>query len=161
VYSFLKLIHLGSLIFWLGPALGSWFVLRYSQKNAGEQSETTQLIYKVFFFTVTLEHIALLTLLLSGVWMAAAYGLFQAQWLQYKIVIIALFVLPLEIFDIWLGNWKLKKLIEKRGHGGMLSEKESRLVHFYHGTFTNIAIVLIPFSVLIIMWLAIAKQVPF
>ncbi|KEQ15031.1 hypothetical protein GZ78_24430 [Endozoicomonas numazuensis] len=155
----LKLIHLGSLILWLGPALGSWLVLRYSQQKAGELSATTSLIYKVFFFTITLEHLAFVSLLASGFMLAYSYHLFSLEWLHYKLAIVLLIVVPLEVVDVWLGNWKIQKLINKRNSGNRLSERENAYIHFYHKTFTYIALVAIPVSVMAIMWFAITKTV--
>ena len=66
MHAALKVIHIGSLVRWLGPALGSWLVLRYMQQQEGELSPATAKVYRVFFWTLTLEHIALVTLLLSG-----------------------------------------------------------------------------------------------
>ncbi len=158
-YSVLKLIHLGALVFWLGPALGSWLVLRYSQKKTGELSETTSLVYKVFFFTLTLEHIAFVTLLSTGFLMAYTYHLFSLEWLQYKLAIVLLVIIPLEIIDIWLGNWKVQKLVEKRSSGNTLTGREEGYIQFYHRTFTTIALITIPTSVMAIMWFAITKTV--
>ncbi|MGY0216254.1 hypothetical protein ACWJJH_02575 [Endozoicomonadaceae bacterium StTr2] len=159
-YTVLKLIHLGSLVFWLGPALGSWLVLRHAQRSTGELSQTTSLVYRIFFLTVTLEHIAFATLLTSGVLLASLYNLFTLPWLQYKLAIVLLIVVPLEVVDIWLGNWKIKQLVTKRNAGATLTSRESACIRFYHTTFTYIALATIPASVLAIMWLAISKTVP-
>ena len=158
MYSLLKLIHIGSLVLWLGPALGSWLVLRYMQRQQGELSPATGLVYKVFFATITLEHVAFCTLLLSGTWMAFSYGWLEMPWLQNKLLLVLLLVVPLEIVDIWLGNWKVKQLVCRRSAGVALSENEQALIHFYHRGFTWFAIVLLPPTVLLIMWLAVSKQ---
>ncbi len=157
-YNLLKLIHLGSIILWLGPALGSWLVLRYSQKKTGELSDTTKLIYKVFFFTITVEHIAFVSLLSFGFLLAHTYNLLGLQWLQYKLAIVILIIIPLEVIDVWLGNWKIQKIINKRNLYLKLTSREQFYIKFYHTTFTNIALLTIPTSVLAIMWLAISKS---
>lgn len=157
MYTLIKLIHIGSLIFWIGPALGSWLVLTYSQKLTGEESASTKLVYRVFFFTLSLEHIALAALLSSGAIMAFHFGHWPAQWLQWKLLIIAAVIVPIELIDIGLGNWKVKQLIEKRSHGEKLSASEHKLIHYYHYYFTTFAIAVLPFTVFAIMWLAIAK----
>jgi len=158
-YTFIKLLHIGSLAFWIGPALGSWLVLRYSQYQTGEHSNTTALIYKVFFFTLTLEHISLAVLLSTGAIMALHFGHWPAQWLQWKLLIIVLVIVPLEIVDIWLGNWKVNQLVEKRNAGTALTKLEKKLIRFYHRYFTSAAIVILPIAMFLIMWLAIAKEV--
>ncbi|MDX3775328.1 DUF2269 domain-containing protein [Chromatiaceae bacterium AAb-1] len=158
MYAALKILHLGSLIMWLGPAIGSWLVLRYMQHQEGELAAATQKVYRVFFWTITLEHIALCTLLLSGVAMAFHYGFIAAPWLQQKLWLVLLIIVPLEIVDIWLGNWKVKKLVEKRSHGRELTVCEKGMISFYHKGFTNLALVTLPITVLLIMWIAVSKQ---
>lgn len=158
MYSLLKLIHIGSLVLWLGPALGSWLVLRYMQRQQGELSSATALVYKVFFATITLEHLAFCSLLLSGGWMALSYGWLDMPWLQNKLWLVLLLVVPLEIVDIWLGNWKVKQLVSRRSAGAVLSTKEQALIHFYHRGFTWFAVAMLPPTVLLIMWLAVSKQ---
>lgn len=158
-YTLIKLLHIGSLIFWIGPALGSWLVLRYSQQQTGEHSETTALIYKVFFFTLTLEHIALAVLLSTGAIMAFHFGHWPAAWLQWKLLLIIVVIMPLEIVDIWLGNWKVKQIINKRSIGTTLTATENKMIHFYHRYFTGAAIIILPATVFLIMWLAISKDI--
>jgi len=158
MYATLKFVHLGSLIMWLGLALGSWLVLRYMQQHEGELAASTAKVYRVFFWTITLEHIALCSLLLSGAAMAFHYGFITMPWLQQKLWLVLLVIVPLEIVDIWLGNWKVKKLTEKRSAGAALSQREQALISFYHKGFTNLALITLPVTVLVIMWLAVSKQ---
>ena len=67
-YAILKLVHLGALIFWLGPALGAWLVLKaIENENIGP---VTAKVSHVFFLMVTLEHVAFIVLLLTGFSMA-------------------------------------------------------------------------------------------
>lgn len=157
MYVTLKILHLGSLIMWLGPAIGSWLVLRYVQHQEGELSAVTQKVYRVFFWTITLEHIALCSLLLSGATMAFHYGFIATPWLQQKLWLVLLIIVPLEVVDIWLGNWKVKRLVEKRSGGAELTPFEQGLINFYHKSFTNLALVVLPITVLLIMWMAVSK----
>ena len=66
--------------------------------------------------------------------------------------------MPLEIVDIWLGNWKVKRLIAARSAGTALTPRQQALVQFYHNGFTNLALLTLPAKVLVIMWLAVSKQ---
>ena len=66
--------------------------------------------------------------------------------------------MPLEIVDVLLGNWKAKHWVERRANGLTLSATEQRLLQFYHGTFTKLALLLLPVTVLLIMVLAVSKQ---
>ena len=158
MYAALKVIHLGSLVLWLGPALGSWLVLRYMQQHEGELWPATGKVYRVFFWTLTLEHVALVTLLLSGASMAFMFGFISMPWLQQKLWLVLLIIVPLEIVDIWLGNWKVKRLIAARSAGTALTARQQALVQFYHKGFTNLALITLPVTVLLIMWLAVSKQ---
>lgn len=158
IYSILKTVHLGALTLWLGPALGSWLVLIYSQRINGERAESTALIYKVFFVTITLEHIAFVVLLSTGGMMAYMYDMLQYPWLSQKWMLILAIIIPLEIVDVWLGNWKVKKLVEKRISGVELTKREGLYIHHYHTTFTRLALVVLPVVVLLIMWLAVSKN---
>lgn len=154
-YTLLKLLHLGSFIFWLGPALGAWLVLKKVEKDGINQ--TTAKVNKVFFTMIAVEHIAFISLLLSGLLMAMEYGWLDSQWLQQKLMIVGLIVIPLEIIDIVLGNWLVAKASTKLFNGDFLTQQEQRYVDFYHGPFTKLAIVIIPIAVLFIMYLAISK----
>ena len=158
MYTALKVIHIGSLVMWLGPALGSWLVLRYMQQQEGELSAATAKVYRIFFWTLTLEHIALVTLLLSGASMAFMYGFINMPWLQQKLWLVLLIIVPLEIVDIWLGNWKVQQLIKQRALGVELTSRQQGLIQFYHKGFTNLALLTLPVTVLAIMWLAVSKQ---
>ena len=158
MYAALKVLHLGSLIMWLGPAIGSWLVLRYMQQQEGELSPATAKVYRVFFWTITLEHIALCSLLLSGAAMAFHYGFIAMPWLQQKLWLVLLLIVPLEIVDIWLGNWKVNRLIAARSAGTALTARQQALVQFYHKSFTNLALITLPATVLVTMRLAVSKQ---
>lgn len=158
MYSLLKVVHIGSFMLWLGPALGSWLVLRYMQQQQGETSHATSLVYRVFFLTLTLEHIAFFALLITGTFMAYQVGWFYTPWLQQKLWLVLLVIVPLEIVDIWLGNWQAKRIVELRSLGHPLSARQEQLLHFYHHSFTKLALLIMPPTILFIMWLAVSKQ---
>jgi len=71
---------------------------------------------------------------------------------------VLLLIVPLEIVDIWLGNWKVQQLIKKRSLGEALTSRQQNLIQFYHKGFTNLALLTLPVTVLAIMWLAVSKQ---
>ena len=147
-YSTLKVIHLGCLVFWLGPTLGSWWVLLNIKKSNNNQA--TLAVYRIFLQTLWLEHIAFLGLIISGAAMASIAHAWGQPWLTTKLIIISAIIIPLEIVDIYIGNFKLPKLISEKG--------QSKLEHFYHGIFTKIAVILLPPSVLAILILAVTKS---
>jgi len=152
----LKIIHIGSLIFWLGPSLGAWFCLIALRKYAGEYSSATQKIYQVFIKMLIIEHIAFIVVLISGFCMAFFWFGFQQAWIQWKILIILLLIVPLEIADIWYGNIQLAKIFSVAGRNSYTGD-ETKILFVYHRYVTGVAIIIIPIAVLSIFWLVIAK----
>lgn len=152
----LKILHIGSLIFWLGPSLGAWIMLIALRKYEGEFTSATHLGYKVFIQLLILEHVAFIFLLASGIGMATLVFGFDQPWLQWKLLIILLVIIPLEIADIWYGNIKLPQIFSQLNTQGYDRLSSTRL-HIYHVYITRTAIAVIPASVLTIMWLVLAK----
>lgn len=152
----LKIVHIGALIFWLGPSLGAWLMLGALRKREGEFTSATHLGYQVFIQMLILEHVAFVFLLASGIGMAALVFGIDQPWLQWKLLIILLVIIPLEIADIWYGNIKLPPIFSQLNTQGYDKLSATRL-HIYHVYVTRIAIAVIPVSVLAIMWLVIAK----
>lgn len=161
MYNLIKVMHIGAFMLWIGPALGSWLVLKFMQRQQGETSPATYLVYRVFFATLVLEHLAFALLLATGGWMAYSAGWFGSPWLWQKLLLVGAVVIPLELLDVYLGNWKVKQLVERRANGANLNAKEQRLLQFYHGTFTHAALLLLPACVLAILWLAVSKHAVF
>lgn len=152
----LKLVHIGALIFWLGPSLGGWLILLSSRKQLGEHSPATHLAYRIFIRLLIVEHLAFLVLLATGTGMVAlAYNL-HTPWLQWKILLILAVILPLEIADIWYGNIKLPRIFVQQNSAGY-NIQDARTLHIYHRYITTAAILIIPLCVTLIMWLVIAK----
>lgn len=152
----LKILHIGALVFWLGPSLGAWLMLMALRKHEGEFTSATHLGYKVFIQMLILEHVAFTVLLASGVGMATLLFGIDQPWLQWKLLIILLLIIPLEIADIWYGNLKLPQIFSQLNTDGYNKLSSARL-HTYHVYVTRIAMAIIPPSVLAIMWLVIAK----
>jgi uncharacterized membrane protein len=152
----LKILHIGSLIFWLGPSLGAWFVLLVLRKYAGELTPATHLAYRVFIKMLILEHVAFVALIASGTGMTCLVYGFNQPWLQWKLLIILLLVVPLEILDLWYGNIKLAQIFSRFNEAGY-NMQQTKTLHIYHVRVTRTAIAIIPISVLAIMWLVIAK----
>lgn len=156
IFIALKIVHIGSLVFWLGPSLGAWFILMAMRKQVGEITTATHLAYRVFIKMLILEHVAFVALIASGIGMAILVFGFNQPWLQWKLLIILLLIIPLEILDIWYGNIKLPQIFSRLNQAGY-DTKQTRILHIYHAYVTRIAIAIIPVSVLAIMWLVIAK----
>lgn len=156
IFVVLKILHIGSLIFWLGPSLGAWFVLLALRKHAGEITPATHLAYRIFIKTLILEHVAFVALIASGIGMACLVFGFNQPWLQWKLLIILFLIVPLEILDIWYGNIKLPQIFLRFNDAGY-DTTQTKTLHIYHAYVTRTAIAVIPISVLAIMWLVIAK----
>lgn len=154
-YSILKLIHIGALVLWLGPAFGAWVVLNTIEDGA--QGPIAAKVNKAFFWMITLEHLAFVVLLTTGLWMAYSTGWFASAWLQQKLVIVGLIIIPLEIIDILLGNYLAAKA-SKAKYLGQASEQQLYWLRLYHGPFTKLAIVIIPLAVTLVMFLAVSKM---
>jgi len=110
IFVVLKILHIGSLIFWLGPSFGAWFVLLALRKHEGEITPATHLAYRIFIKMLILEHVAFVALIASGIGMACLVFGFNQPWLQWKLLIVLFLIVPLEILDIWYGNIKLPQI---------------------------------------------------
>jgi hypothetical protein len=153
----IKLVHLGALVFWLGPPLGAWLVLRTVEDGSYQQGSLAEKVSRVFYLTVILEHVAFIALLATGFLMALKYDLMESVWLNQKIFIVFLVVVPLEVADVLLGNWIASTASKKLYAGEPLKNWERYGLEAYHGIFTKIALIVIPLSVLAIMYLATSK----
>ncbi|MGB5538315.1 MAG: hypothetical protein WBN08_20710 [Thiogranum sp.] len=80
----LKLIHIGALVFWIGPTLGAWWMLRVANHRFGEPGMVSQHLYQAFLHLLWVEHGAFIALLLSGAAMAWLQGWFGQPWLTVK-----------------------------------------------------------------------------
>lgn len=154
-YSLLKVIHLGALILWIGPALGAWLVLRKARIAFPAHSSEYRLVERVFLGTLIVEHLAFFTLITTGILMASLLNWWQAPWLQQKLWLVSAIVV-LEVIDIWLGNFLLVRLHRRRN--AAQPTPLTRAETFYHGPFTRVATFTLPPVTLVIFWLAVSKQ---
>ncbi len=159
VYSILKILHIGSLIFWLGPTLGAWWLLRATTYRFGEPSIISQYLYRLFLKVTEIEHIALMTLLITGGLLGMLLDSYQQTWLLIKLTLILVILLPFEALDIWLCHYKLANMFERRHPSTPYAIEENRLLAFYHHQFVPLALLFIPITVLIIFWLVISKPI--
>ena len=69
-FTALKLVHIGALVFWIGPTLGAWWMLRVANYRFGEPGMVSQHLYQAFLHVLWVEHGAFAVLLLSvtGAW---------------------------------------------------------------------------------------------
>ncbi len=156
-YGIIKLLHLGALVFWLGPPLGAWLALKAIEDGTYQPGSLAARVSRVFYLTVIVEHVAFIVLLVTGFLMAFKFHLLESLWLTQKLYIVFLVVVPLEIADVILGNWIASSASKKLYAGDTLKRWERVGLEVYHGIFTKIALVVIPLSVLSIMYLATSK----
>lgn len=156
----LKWLHLGALLLWIGPTLGAWWLLRCANYRFGDPGLVSQYLYRAFLHLLWLEHAALALLLGSGLALAWAQHSFSADWLQYKLMLVLLIIVPLEVIDIWFGHIRLPRLFHERHPAKPYTRQEAALVNFYHTRFTPLALLLMPVAIGVIMWLAITKLGP-
>lgn len=158
-YITLKLLHLGALVLWLGPGIGAWIMLMVINRYFGEPSKMSHLAYRLFLRLMWIEHMALATLLATGLLLAWHTAQFDSAWLQIKLLIITSLLLPLEAIDIWFVHHRLPRMFTQRRGNTPYSSSEYRLLTLYHRRFTPLALTLLPVIVVSIMWLAIGKNI--
>jgi len=157
VYVALKIVHLGALLLWLGPALGAWWMLRCAIHRFDDPGMVSHYFYRVFLRFVWFEHLALLVLLASGFALAGVTQAFSTNWLQYKLLLVALVVIPLEIIDIWYSHVRLPAILHLRHPSRLYTTREQAALYFYHRHFTPAAILILPGTLIAILWLALGK----
>lgn len=156
-YGLLKFIHIGALIFWLGPPLGAWLVFKAVEDGRYLPNSVAAKVSRVFFITLIIEHVAFLLLLISGFAIATQYQLFGNEWLTTKLYIVLLVIVPLEIIDVLLGNWLASRASKRLYQGAHVPLWQRKALALYHGVFTKLALLIIPLSVSLIMLLATSK----
>ncbi|GAB1255607.1 hypothetical protein NBRC116494_01090 [Aurantivibrio plasticivorans] len=157
-YALIKTVHIGALILWLGPALGAWLVLRAIDQDNLTTDTTARGVVRIFYSTVVLEHIAFLVLIGSGTLLALNFDFWGSEWLQQKLLILLIAIIPLEIIDIYLGNWVAMKASSKIANNIDPTSWEKKGLSIYHGIFTKIALSIIPVAVTGIIFLAAGKS---
>lgn len=153
-YAILKLVHIGALVFWVGPSLGAWSLLRFSGALERYESLVSRALYGVFIKVIVIEHVAFAILLATGFGLAQFHGFPQttADWLGDKLLLITCVLVPLEVIDMALSHW----LVPARLRGGSVQATDPVLYWYHHG-FTPLALLFVPPTLLLILWLAVSK----
>jgi hypothetical protein len=154
-----KVVHIGALVIWLGPSGGAWMVLMLARRRAGEPGLVTDYLYRGFFQMLWLEHLGFFTLLGSGAVLLGMYGFgaVETVWLKYKLLLVALVIVPVEIADLWFSHRGLPKIFASRRFDAPYTEKEQALLDLYHRRFVPVALPILLTAVVAIMWLAAAR----
>jgi hypothetical protein len=155
----LKVVHLGALIVWLGPSGGAWLVLVLERRKCGDPSVASHYLYRGFLKLLWIQHAGVLVLLGSGLLLLYLYGfaLLEYRWLQLKLLLVLLVILPIELGDIWFSHARLPRLFAARDPSAPYTPQEERALRAYHRYFVPIGLAILLPTVVAIMWLAVAR----
>lgn len=156
-YALIKLIHLGALIFWLGPPLGAWMLLRVAEDALSKNNQSLHKINRFFYLMIGLEHFAFIVLIASGFILAYKYQLLEMDWIKQKLHIVFYGLIPFELVDIVLGNWFAYRISNKIYENKKVETWERVVLDIYRNAFTKMALLIMPVLVIVIMYLAITK----
>ena len=116
-YHFYKMAHLGGVVLWIGPPLGAyWIHLRgFIRKDSPQEEFIERRIRASFVGVLTVEHAGLLLLLLGGLGMLyeTDWAYLRQAWMVWKIIAFLVFVIPIEILDIYWGQIAVLRALKK------------------------------------------------
>lgn len=93
---FFLALHLAALVFWLGPTLGAWMVLRAGEKRIARKKDIAW-VWRVFLKLMWWEHGAFIALIASGTGLILTTGYpVTSLWLKWKLVLIVGVLAPIE-----------------------------------------------------------------
>lgn len=158
---FIKLLHISGLILWLGPSGGAWLLVQLSKRRLQQDSREFNALYRDFVKFFWIEHFGLLLLLLSGILlvMIEDFTVLGAAWIQIKLVLIVFVLLPIEALDIWFGHVRLPGVFAPPDRNNTVNRTRRDVLRSYEQRFAPIALPILLVTVVVIMWLAIAKQI--
>ncbi|MEA3276137.1 MAG: hypothetical protein U9Q81_12775 [Pseudomonadota bacterium] len=159
-FPLIKLLHLGGLILWLGPSGGAWLLIQLAKRRLGQHSVECEALYRDFLRFFWVEHFGLLLLMGSGVLLLSMYGFgaLDWAWVRWKLALVLLVIVPIEIGDMWFGHLRLPRLFSSRGRDSGLRESKNSL-DLYERRFVPLTLPPLLLTVVVIMWLATAKPV--
>ena len=109
MFFYFKIIHFAALLFWLGPALGAYWIL-LKLKNGLDAIQQFQL-EKYYEQVLRVEHVAFLVVISSGLGMlwATDWVWLAMPWMKIKLTLVGIIFL-MEIFDIYLSHFYFLRL---------------------------------------------------
>ena len=153
--SFFLALHLAALVFWLGPTLGAWMVLREGE-NLMDRKKDVSWAWRAFLRLMWWEHGAFIVLALSGTGLILTIGYpLSTPWLQWKLSCVIGILVPVEIIDSYFAHHRLPKIYRKVGGP---TQNERRWIRRYRG-FTRAMIPLFLVLIPLIFYLAVFKPV--
>ena len=146
-------LHLTALVFWLGPTLGAWMVLRAGERRAVQEREMAW-VWQVFLQLMWWEHGAFLVLVASGTGMILTIGYpLSTPWLEWKLGLVVGILVPLEIIDSYFAHYRLPRIY---GPNISPTRHDRAWVRRYHG-FTRLVIPVFIFLIPLLFYLTIFK----
>ena len=133
--SVFKIVHFSALILWLGPGIGAWWMLRHALFRFDDPSLVSHFFYRAFLRLMWLEHMALAVVLASGTVLAVLTHAHESDWFRYKLLLVVLVVVPLEVVDIWYSHVRLPAILCGRHPSRTYTPAEGHTLHVYHNRF--------------------------
>ena len=135
-------------------------MIQLSKRRLDQQSIEYNELYRDFLNFFWVQHLGLLLLLGSGVLLLSMYGYAALgwTWVQLKIVLVLCILIPIEAMDIWFDHVRLPSQLSSRGRDTD-SRKKMNPLELYEHRFVPISLPILLVTVVVIMWLAIAKPV--
>lgn len=157
LFQFSKLVHLVGVIIWIGPSLGGFWMLLQAEKSGDERLEIWA--RRRFEWLVNIEHVGLLLLLAGGIGMLYSTGwaaLEYMRWFQWKLGIVVLVILPLEVADVAMVNFVLGRALREIPEDGGYTTRYLAAVRSYK-RFVMFSVVVLGVVLPLIFWLAVWK----
>jgi uncharacterized membrane protein len=112
-----KLVHLLSVLFWIGPPLGAYCFL-FAAHRSGDRARivwTERIAERV----LAAEHIAFAAMIASGAWLVwlSEGALLAMPWFEKKLGCFA-GVFLFEVFDIWISHHVLARVLREPDPAG-------------------------------------------
>ncbi|MFN7975292.1 MAG: hypothetical protein U0166_23550 [Acidobacteriota bacterium] len=119
-----KLLHVASLIMWLGPTTSAYLLVQRAMKDRARGHPLPRAselwVWRRFELLLRVEHVAFFVLFGSGLGIVHAWGLDpiavltgDPRWLRIKLWLAFGVILPVELYDIWLSHRELPRLLER------------------------------------------------
>jgi uncharacterized membrane protein len=101
-YKLLKLLHISSLVTWLGPSTGGYYLIYLSRMSG--QSRIEMWLRNEYTALVYIETFGLLLLIASGLGMllTSKKTLIGQRWLKIKLFIVTSVFIPLEAIQLYI-----------------------------------------------------------
>ncbi len=151
-YILLKFVHLLSVIFWIGPALGAyWMLFNLWSSQHPSTIERAELACERM---LRVEHIAFVMMIVTGAAMLASDGwlLLSTPWMQQKLGLFAMIVM-FEMYDIWVSHIALPKILATRADVDGAQNRRASVLRLW------LIRLAVPVSamILLVIWLAVSK----